>query len=47
MDNINDEFLASAQELVKILQFEDGVQFSVKIGELNILENPVLLAPRK
>jgi len=47
LDNINDEFLASAQQLVKILRFEDGVQFSVKIGELNILENPVLLVPRK
>ncbi len=47
LKNINDEFLASAQQLVKILRFEDGVQFSVKIGELNILENPVLLVPRK
>jgi len=47
LDNINDEFLASAQQLVKILRFENGVQFSVKIGELNILEKPVLLVPRK
>jgi hypothetical protein len=47
LDNINDEFLAPAQQLVKILLFEDGVQFSVKIGELNILENPVLLVPKR
>jgi DNA mismatch repair ATPase MutS len=47
LDNINDEFLASAQELVKVLRFENGVQFSVKIGELNSLEDPVLLVPRK
>ena len=40
LDNINDEFLASAQQLVKILRFVDGVQFSVKIGELNILKKP-------
>lgn len=47
LDNINDEFLASAQELVKVLRFENGVQFSVRIGELNSLEDPVLLVPRK
>jgi hypothetical protein len=46
LENINNEFLASAQQFVKILRFEDGVQFSVKIGELNILENPVMLVPR-
>jgi hypothetical protein len=47
LDNINDEFLASAQQLVKVLRFENGVQFSVRIGELNSLEDPVLLVPRK
>ncbi|KUO85032.1 MAG: hypothetical protein AT711_01525 [Thermoproteus sp. CIS_19] len=47
LDNINDEFLASAQELVKVLRFENGVQFSVRIGELNSLEDPVLLVPRR
>jgi len=47
LDNINDEFLASAQQLVKVLRFENGVQFSVRIGELNSLEDPVLLVPRR
>jgi len=45
--NIDEKFIFSAREVAKIFSFDQGIDFSVKLGKYNSLIDPILLMPKE